>query len=448
MTVYGNYNMNNAQMIRFRGDSESGVQFIKKPIEKVENISNTIVDTFSTEEKDEETKKSNKTAIKVASAVGVLSLFVALLNPKYLGKLSDKLKIWSEKAGKKARTRGTITGNLYSWGEKALDKAVQLLQFSNNLNTVKDECFKWLCKKSKILKKPHDMITRWFDSISKHTVYWKYDKVNTKMDKLNRTLEQYKARLNPTERANFDAKLAFVREKQQYFSQTNVANRLKNQEKLMSNLENDTIQRMKDYWHGFSNNENKIKHIKDNLDFWAEKILMPKRLKIEKEGNDVVTALTGNGKNEKGAYKELIDIISPYLKEDEKKLVETAFQSTAKKLTKANKSECIEYFGKKRDLMLGSAPTDVITALGGLAISGIAVGTADDSRERISRALTMGFPVIAGLGVSMGMTALLYSGVQGMLIGTGSSLMLSKVGSYTDKHFNPKPIDYNKKEMA
>ena len=154
-----------------------------------------------------------------------------------------------------------------------------------------------------------------------------------------------------------------------------------------------------------------------------------------KEGLDVVHSFVGDGKNKKGIYNEILDIMTPHMKNEEKEVLEGMLEKTAKKLDSANRSECIEYFDKKRDLTLGSAPTDVLTALIGLGTSGIAIGSADSREDRVSRTVTVAFPAIAGLGVSMGMTAMLYSGIKGMLIGAASSGLLSLTGSTIDKNF-------------
>ena len=45
-----------------------------------------------------------------------------------------------------------------------------------------------------------------------------------------------------------------------------------------------------------------------------------------------------------------------------------------------------------------------------IGLSGIAVGTADTKEDRLSRALTLGFPAVAGIGASMALTAMLFLG--------------------------------------
>ena len=88
--------------------------------------------------------------------------------------------------------------------------------------------------------------------------------------------------------------------------------------------------------------------------------------------------------------------------------------------------------------MLGSAPTDVITALVSLIASGIAIGSADNKQDRISRTISGALPVVAGLGVSTILTALLFSGGKGIVLGAASSAGLSAIGSMTSHKLFPK----------
>ena len=425
---------------QFRGTAplkeqvSNGAQIITKPIDKVENLVSNTVDSFIPEQKDEETKKSHKTAIRVVSTVLVLSAFIPLLNPKFSSKLINKMKTASAKYGTKGKNADTFTGKLYRAAESTLYKGAKILNYANNFNSVKDEAFKWFCNKVKFLKKPHEFITKGFDNISKSTVLGKYSKVRTSVNTLNKVLDSYKSKLSDAERIKLEALLDQVKLQEKYFEKSSVEARLKAQEGVMSGLEQDTINKIKEYGRGFKG-DNKIKHFKDNLYFWAEDIIMPKRNQIEADGLKVINSLVGDGKTQKGTYNEIIELISSHVGDNEKSFIDELLKNTSNKLHNANKSECIEYFDKKRDLMLGSAPTDILTALFGLGASGIAIGTADNKEDRVSRAVTVAFPAIAGLGVSMGMTAMLYSGIKGMLIGSAASGLLSITGSTIDKTF-------------
>lgn len=454
----------------FKAGQKNAPAIISKPIEHIENVTNNIVDKFVKDSGDEEKKKSNKKAITVGSTVLVLGGLVAILNPKTSTKMMNKLKVAAQKAGNKAKTDKTWKGNLYRGAEKGIDKTIQFLQFTNNINTMKDESFQWLCRTKKefsgikndtlrsfmqksdsifrkVMDKPHQAITKGFDKISKQTVKGKLKSAQSKMDNLEQLFMQYKDKLSPSEKTQFENILKEIAENRKYFSEEQLVKRLENQEQLMSNLEKDTLAKINPYVKGLFKKEGWKDNLKNNMYFWAESIMMPERNKLEQQGLEQLVKLIGDGKGQKGKYQELLELLSKHLSQEEKALLEDSLGKTAKKLRRANKSECVEYFDKKRDLMLGSAPTDVLTAVAGIGLSGIAIGTAEDKQERISRAVTVAFPAIAGLGASLAMTAMLFSGIQGMIYGSLASIGLSKIGSFTDKHFISKAPKTQKQEV-
>lgn len=431
---------------------------LSKPIESVQKTIENTVDVFVPE--GEKKKKSYKKAIAVGSSVLVVSGLVALLNPKYSSKLVSKLKGWSK--GAEARLEKNkndyLKSKFHSATKKTLDFGVRTLEFSNNINSAKDVGFKWLCceKKAfhniknnsmrkflqktdhyftKIMTKFHATITKWFDSISKKTVASKYKSASKKMDKFDALIKEYRGKLSPEEQVQLDAKLAEIAKTREFFSEANIDKRLIKQESLMSNLQRDFLKQLRVYRNGFSNKwVSKPEHIDKNMTFWAENIMRPTRDKVEKEGLQVVEKLVGNGKEQKGLYNEISSIFGQKLNAEESKALEKVIKETNKKLRNANNSECVQYFDKKRDLVLGGAPTDIVTAIGGLGLSGVAIASADTKEDRISRALTGGFPIIAGIGASMAFTAMLFSGVQGMIYGFLTSIGLSKIGSLADHY--------------
>jgi hypothetical protein len=93
----------------------------------------------------------------------------------------------------------------------------------------------------------------------------------------------------------------------------------------------------------------------------------------------------------------------------------------------------MDYFDKRRDLTLGSAPTDILTATVGITTGAIALASADDRDKRISRTLTGILPAVAGIGTNIAMTSMLFSGTKGMLIGAATGGALSLLGSGLDK---------------
>lgn len=416
---------------------------LAKPIEKVETVINNTVDTFVKQPEDEEKKKSNKTAIAVGSTVIVLTGLVALLNPKFSGKLVNRMKTMSSEANAKLeKNKGNLVKTkFYKASKKTFGKVADFLQFTNTMNGWKDIGLKKLCTEIKgikaVMAKPHRTITKWFDSLGKHTVLGKYCRANKKLDKLNSLIELYKDKLPVSEQKKLEAKLNELKTINEYFSKQQTSTRLAEQEKVMSNLEKDFYAKTKTYFNNLWQNKHNAKEmskiIKNDMTFWAEDMLMPARNKLEQNGIRVIDKIMGDGKAQKGTYHEIIEILEPHISQEEKVLLEKNLAKANKKLRKANHSECIEYFDKKRDLVLGGAPTDVLTALFGIGMSGIAIGTAHDKEDRISRALTVGFPAIAGIGASMAFTAMLFSGIQGMIYGSLASIGLSKIGSTADK---------------
>lgn len=438
MSVIQGYNFNRSygydSQIPFRTGEPSKIPILTKPIDKVESIANS-VDEFVSTTNDEEKKKSHKKMIRVGSIVLVLSAIGLILNPKFSSSLVNKLKTKSTKAANNAKVDDSIWGKWNKIKEKFLTGLTNTIQVLNNINSTKDELFQKLCNKTSITKQMHSGITNVFDKISKNTVLFKYGKVKKKSDKLYEIINHYKDRLSDSERKILEDKLKEIDKRQEYFSESKTKGRLLKQEKCMSNLENEVWTKIKGY---FDKDLLKGKHVKDVYKFWAEDALMPQRTQLEAEGKQVVDSLTGDGKTQKGAYREIIDLLGAKLTQEEKSALEDTVNKTDKLLRSANKSECIEYFDKKRDFMLGSAPTDVATAVLSLIASAVAIGTADSKEDKISRTITGALPVIAGLGVSTALTAMLFSGGKGMALGTGSGMLLSAMGSMANRAIFPK----------
>ena len=443
----------------FRAKETSNIaDTITKPIKNVHKKIEDTVEKIATKTNEEEEKKSNKRAIIVGSSVLGISLLIALLNPKNSRKLMSKFKSWQQYS--QVKLEYSKNNYLKSKFHKAClsiqEWCIKTLQFSNNFNSAKDIFYKWLCCEKKpmlnirnktkrkhlknfdsgfrkIMEPQHRLITKWFDNISKFTVKNNYRSASKKLDNLEALIKQYRGKLSPEKQAEIDCILEKIRNKRGYFAESNTTKRLENQEVLMENLERDFMKKYRSYKHGFTNKwQNKGQHITSNMSFWAEEIMMPTRNKLETEGKIAVETLFG-GKEKKGLYDEAFDIIATQLNSNEKKLLEKSLEKASEKIKKANYSECVEYFDKKRDLVLGSAPTDILTAVVGLGLCGYALAAADNKEERLSKSLTGVFPIVAGLGANLIFTAMLFSGVQGMLYGALTSIGLSKLGSIADK---------------
>ena len=455
-----NKECNTSLNLSFQGVENAVEAPLSAPIDTVKKTIEDSVDSFSGKIEEEKKKKTNKKAIAVGSSVAVLTALVAVFNPKYSPKLIAKMKNFSYRAGEKVKQskNNYLASKFHKTCKKIADWTMRTLQFTNNINSAKDIGYKWLCYEKKdfhsvknktlrkclqkindgftfVMSRCNDAITKGFDKISIRTVQGKYKNANLKMNELDSLIAQIRKNLPPNEQQKLDEKLAEIIMLRKGFSKESVGQRLADQEKLMVNLERDFLVKFRKYREGFTNKwVNKGDHIGNNMSFWAEDILMPTRNVYEGEGIVILEKMFGNGKDKKGLYDEIFDILSSKMSSEEKSHLSKLMQKASKRARKANYSERVEYFDKKRDLTLGSAPTDIVTATVGLGLSGVAIATADTKEERISNLITKSFPVVAGLGASLAFTAMLFSGVQGLLYGFITSIILSKIGSLVDHY--------------
>lgn len=429
------------------GEAAAMSSAIAKPI-------NTIVDTIDKEKK----KKSTRTAISVGSGVLVLSALVMLLNPKYSSNFIKKLEgVQKNMRTKVDKTKNDIvTNKFYKLCEKAANTTVKTVSYTNNFNSVKDTYFMRLCTEKKeffkvkdkktrnflkkvdekfvnVMGKVHTGITKFFDSIGKKTVQYRYNQSAKALDKFENIIKEHLSKLPDAERKEIEAKLTQAKLLRDSFSENNVLSRLQKQSELMGNLERDFNKFFRRYRNGFTNKwVNSGDHFVKNLSFWAQDINQPTRNIVEKEGLERVGKLFGSNKETKGLYDEIFDTISKNTSAEESKKIEKLFQKAGQRLQKANHGETLEYFDKKRDLILGSAPTDILTGVLSLILGTTLIATADTKEQRTSRLITKVIPAITGVGVSISMAAMLVSGVNSMLLGVGSAIVLSKIGSIID----------------
>ena len=425
---------------------------LNKPISVVQNTIEDITDVVLPEPKSEEQKRSHKKAIAVCSSVLVLSTLVALFNPRFSGKMVDKLRAMQAKAATKARTheQSGFTKAFYELYHKTLYGMNKVFGFISNLNSFKDIAFKWLCAEPRkfsgvknkkvgaflgkinagiatVCKKPYNAITNAFDKISQATVKRNYQSASKKMNSLEALIRQYASKLPEDKKKILEMKLKEAANLREYFSEKKLVERFLQQESMMSNVENDLVKKGSSYVKGYRNRFQKVsEHVWNNMSFWAQDVMQSKRNIVETQGQNAVHKLLGD---KKSVYSEIVELMKSEVAEGDLKKLNSALQKAEKSLQKANYSECVQYFDKKRDLVLGSAPTDILTAALSLSLSGVAISTADSKDEKISRSLTGVFPIIAGLGANMVFTAMLISGANSLLLGALTSVLLSLTGS-------------------
>ena len=161
-------------------------------------------------------------------------------------------------------------------------------------------------------------------------------------------------------------------------------------------------------------------------------ILEPQKAVVEKEGAEYISKLFGDN-GSKGLYDDVYEIFKGHLDEKQLKSLSSEMSNAKKKINKANFSECTEYFDKKRDLVLGGAPTDILTQIFGIGLCSWAV-TRADKEERWSKLFTNGVPIITGLGSSLIFSAKLYAGAKSIIAGAIVSGITTVVCSLINKY--------------
>ena len=180
--------------------------------------------------------------------------------------------------------------------------------------------------------------------------------------------------------------------------------------------------------------------LKDKTSFWVKEALKQEKTQVEEKGIEIVEKFFGN-KGKKGLYDDVLDVYRKYLSKEDMKILEDGFKTASKKIKKANYSECFEYFDRKRDMVVGGAPTDIVTQLFGVGLFGLAVSKAD-KEKRLQKAFTNGLPIITGLGSSLIFSALLYSGGVGLLAGAAVGGVTTLITHYVNKNvFGNKDVD-------
>lgn len=136
--------------------------------------------------------------------------------------------------------------------------------------------------------------------------------------------------------------------------------------------------------------------------------------------------------NKRGEIQKILGTYRLYLPEKEYLKVKQQANITSNSLDKSIDMEADKLFDKVRDLMIGSAPTDVVGVLSSLGVIGWGLSKADDNKERISVSLKYGIPALGAVLISLYCTIGLVSGGAALAIGTFSGLILNKIGAVVD----------------
>ena len=446
-------------------ESNDSAQIV--PVNDVQDSISTSLNNISDIIEEKSQKKSNKTAFAVGLSTLLVMGGVVLINPKYSTKFAQHLNALSAKTKLQMEKNkdSFLKSNFYKATLKCLDFTNKSFTVVNNINSAKDVGFKYLCTTNKygkdkpvrhainaaILKitKPfHEWTTTFFDKIGRKTVNLSYKKTRKKFNNLDGIIESYRSRLTKEEAKLLDKKLSAIKKEQQFFDEVNVNSRLDKQNDIMDDLEESVknralnyIDTMKKSAKSKADKEARLENLKDGTTFWAEDILASRKEKVMEEANKPIGKLFGDTTG-KGLYSEVENILRPKLNKNEEEALNNIIYQTEARAKKSGNIETFDYFDKKRDLILGSSPTDIVSGLTLIGLSGIAIGTADSKEDKWSKFVTMGAPAILGVATSLTLAATLVSGAKCLIAGALSGALFSKIGNIVNhKIFGNKNLD-------
>lgn len=137
-------------------------------------------------------------------------------------------------------------------------------------------------------------------------------------------------------------------------------------------------------------------------------------------------------KSNKGAMQELLTIYKAILPRVEYLKLKKQFNKAIASLDKSIDLETVQFYEKMRDLVLGSAPTDVLSVVFSAGAIGYGLTKANSRDEKTSVMLKAGIPVVAAVGTSLYCSAGLVSGSKALFVGLISGMIMNKVGVYVD----------------
>ena len=440
----------NTQNLSFK----SKMHFLDKPIDTLSDTLEGTIDKLSPIPIDEKERKSHKVAIGASSAALVLTTLVFALNPKYSRTALNKLKTLGENASEniKKNKDSFLKTKFYQGLEGASKLSGKAMEFTGNFVSGKDTAYKWLCTEKKqfsfiknntiknafqwldsgfvkVMKWQHDGITKVFDSLAKSTVKNKYYSANTALNRLDQQIQQAMLHLSDSEKQNVQHLFTEITKGRTALSEKALQQRFTNQENKLQGIEQEFTNKLRSIFGKVKDKQYGKEDAKNDFSFWAQEAVATKKSEIEKEGLDRISHLIGNGNDKKGLYEEIIEKLSPNISTEEKATLKELLAKASKKVKKANTCECSEYFDKKRDLTLGSAPTDIIGALFWLTVSGVLISNADTKEERMTTLISKAMPLVAGVFGSIALNSALVSGPVGIAAGFAMTYILSKMGS-------------------
>ena len=401
---------------------------------------------------------SHKLGITIATSAvllgfGVLAIMKGL--PKGFTKKIENLKSVLEQRLDKFsdEAKSSKLANFYKYLFGKTEKAAEYLNSINNACSFKDILFAKLMNKTKLTGKIAKKITGMFERFSRKTVINGYSNARGRFERLYEVFGAADNKIiaaNPEKVVTIDGKtltakewLKVINDKKlnmsqifnSYFGKKAVQGRYKETKEVMSGLEDKV-------WDlSFGNVKDNIKNKELYDTFLPEAILQKDKSLLQKKVNWYKNIITGNAERE-GHLDEIMKIYKELLSPEDFQKMERTAMAARTKLDRAVLLETDKFFDKLRDLQLGSAPTDFLSMVAGLATVGAGLTKAEDNDERISVSLKYGIPALSAIATSLYLGATLVSGGNALILSTLSGMLINKAGTeideYRKKHFQPK----------
>ncbi len=153
--------------------------------------------------------------------------------------------------------------------------------------------------------------------------------------------------------------------------------------------------------------------------------------------NDNVLKMVQNLKSlymdyKQGKIEDILEVYKVLLPKEQYVKIEKEFKGAIKSLNKSIKLETEDFINKSRDLTMGSAPTDILTVLGGFGTLAYYLGKSDNQQERTAITLKYGIPALVGIGVSLYGNARLFAGSKSLMFATISSFLANRIGTFAN----------------
>lgn len=403
--------------------------------------------------KEETEKKHSNLGIKIGLTTlsvgfGTLALMKGLPKNtyKYFGKFKKFIEqkfsmltseVKSEKLNKK-----------YNDSMNRVNNIIEKSQCVNNLGWIKDISFKRLLGMNKYTAKLHANITKAFEKVSLKTVNKAYKSSENAFSEMFNLFDNASNKIDLTKITKVDgtpirgsAVLKKLAEKRKLIADCLNENfDVKSRNIRHEKMRDSTRNLVTDFWKEFKSKKLYKSSIADEL-LASSKSELAAPLKAARE------TLAGKGRDLSGGnIKEMLDIYKELLSPAEYAKLEAAAQKSIKKLDKAIHVDAYEFFDKYRDLVMGCAPTDMLSIATSIGTIGYGLSTADDKDERYSVLLNVGIPIIGSIATTLYFTARLVSGFKSLGLGLLSGLVFAKAGNIVDN--NRKKFDNKTQQSA